>query len=296
MFNNNTGIVVYADDNWLLAPSHAALQDMINTCVEYANDHNLTFSTDKNPVKSKTKCLVFLKKQRDLLPLKLGADDLPFTDTAKHLGHYLDNSQNSIKRDMTIKRAMTVQKNNEICQEFCFSHPLTKLRLNQIYNFSYTGCQLWDLFCKEAVSIENSYNVSIRTMLGLPFNTHRYLIQPLAGEPHVKQVFVKRFLTFCDSLRNSGKNVIRETFEKIKSNVRTVTGSNLAELSQLVDKPVQLLTPSDASKVVYAFIDNSDKFRVDFIREILDLQNGSLTLDGFNAEEYGLILKHLCTS
>ena len=79
-----------------------------------------------------------------------------------------------------------------------------------------------------------------------------YIIQQFAGEPHVKQVFAKRFLTFCDSLRNSGKNVIRETFEKIKFNVRTVTGSNLAELSQLVDKPVQLLTPSDASIVVYS--------------------------------------------
>ena len=133
-------------------------------------------------------------------------------------------------------------------------------------------------------------------MLGLPLNTHRYLIQPLSGEPHVKQVFAKRFLKFCDRLMNSDKTVIRETFQKIKLDVRTITGHNLAELSELLSKPVQVLTPSDASKVVYARIEDSDAFRVDFIREILDVQHGCLNLDGFNDDEYGLILKYLCTS
>ena len=99
-------------------------------------------------------------------------------------------------------------------------------------------------------------------MLGLPVSTHRYLIQPLAGEPHVKQVFAKRFLKFCDSLMNSEKIVIRDTFNKIKLDVRTVTGRNLAELSQLIGKPVQKLTPCDTSEVVYATIDDSEKYRV----------------------------------
>ena len=71
---------------------------------------------------------------------------------------------------------MAVQKNNELCQEFYFCHPTTKLKLNQIYNFSYTGCQLWDLFCREAIYLDNSFNVSVRIMLGLPVTTHRYLI------------------------------------------------------------------------------------------------------------------------
>ena len=36
MFQHYAGIVGYADDNWLLAPSRSALQDMIDTCQEYA--------------------------------------------------------------------------------------------------------------------------------------------------------------------------------------------------------------------------------------------------------------------
>ena len=86
---------------------------------------------------------------------------------------------------MNVKRAMVIQKNNEICQEFYFCHPLTNLKINQIYNTSYTGSQLWDLFCVEAKHLENSFNVSVKKMLDLPINTHRYLIQPLANG-HVK--------------------------------------------------------------------------------------------------------------
>ena len=46
------GIMGYADDNFLLAPSRDALQNMLETCEEYSEEHNLKFSTDANPVKS----------------------------------------------------------------------------------------------------------------------------------------------------------------------------------------------------------------------------------------------------
>ena len=131
-------------------------------------------------------------------------------------------------------------------------------------------------------------------MLGLPVTTHRYLIQPLADGIHVKQVFIKRFLKFCDSLINSSKAVVRETFRKIRLNVKTVTGNNLAEIAQQVGKPVMQLTPSDVSKVVYEAIDVSDVYRVDFIKEIIDVKHGILEVDGFNVEEMDLILQHLC--
>ena len=57
-----------------------------------------------------------------------------------------------------------------------------------------------------------------------------------------------------------------------------------------------LLSPSDASKVVYEAIDVSDVYRVDFIKEIIDVKHGILEVDGFNVEEMDLILQHLCTS
>ena len=296
LFNNYAGIVGYADDNWLLAPTRAALQVMIDTCVEYARDHNLTFSTDVNPKKSKTKCMIFLKNPRTIEPLKLDNTALPFTDSAKHLGHFVDNSSFSIKKDMRVKRAMVIQKNNELCQEFYFCHPFSKLKLNQIYNFSFTGSQLWDLFCKEAEQLENSYNVSVRIMLGLPQNTHRYLVQPLANGVHVKQVFARRFLNFCEKLSKSKKAVVRDTFEKTKFNIKTTTGKNLAELGHLLNKSVKDLSPSDAGNIVFAKVDDENQYKIDFIKEIIDVKHGNLEVDGFSQDELEELLEFLCTS
>ena len=48
------GILGYADNNLLLAPSRQALQEMLLTCESYAREHNLQFSTNVNSGKSKT--------------------------------------------------------------------------------------------------------------------------------------------------------------------------------------------------------------------------------------------------
>ena len=53
------GIVGYADDNFLMSPTLDGLQEMLDTCEEYANEHNLTFSTNDNPNKSKTNVWLF---------------------------------------------------------------------------------------------------------------------------------------------------------------------------------------------------------------------------------------------
>ena len=79
------GVVGYADDLFLMAPSLDGLQKMLGVCEKYANTHNLKFSTDTNPHKSKTKCMGFLMKDRDLPSMKLCNNDLPLVKYGKHL-------------------------------------------------------------------------------------------------------------------------------------------------------------------------------------------------------------------
>ena len=63
---NYIGIVGYADDLFLMSPNFDGLQKMLLICEKYASVHNLRFSTDPNAKKSKTKCIAFLLKKRDL--------------------------------------------------------------------------------------------------------------------------------------------------------------------------------------------------------------------------------------
>ena len=125
------GILGYSDDSLLLAPSLDALQEMINICETYANSHNLRFSTDPDPRKCKTKCLAFLQKARPLPPMYLCGNPLPWVSTGKHLGMTLTDKIDGMKADILIKRAEYINKNNEILQEFYFSHPKSKIKSTQ---------------------------------------------------------------------------------------------------------------------------------------------------------------------
>ena len=53
------GILGYSDDILFLAPTVDSLKDMVKSCEDYAINHNLEFSTNSIPKKSKTKCMAF---------------------------------------------------------------------------------------------------------------------------------------------------------------------------------------------------------------------------------------------
>ena len=58
---------------------------------------------------------------------------------------------------------------------------------------------------------------------------------------------------------------------------------------------IKVLKPSDI-KAKYYDIPSHEKYRVDVIREIVDIKDGQLNVPGFNTEELDLILKHVCSS
>ena len=64
-------------------------------------------------------------------------------------------------QDIKVKRANFIDKNITLNQEFNFSHPSTKVKINQIYNLHFTGSVMLDLFSKEAIMLENSLNTSV---------------------------------------------------------------------------------------------------------------------------------------
>ena len=142
------GIFGYSDDNFLLAPSEFALQKMLEICENFASKHNLKFSTNIDPMKCKTKCIAFMRKPRVKINMMLCGNKLPWVNQFKHLGNTITNQKNIMEQDIVIKKAMYVNKNIELDQEFYFCHPMTKFRINEVYNSHYIGSPLWDLFGK----------------------------------------------------------------------------------------------------------------------------------------------------
>ena len=82
-----TGAFGYSGDDIFLAPSVLFLQELLKTAECYCNDHWLQFSTNQDPQKSKTKCIAWLKVDRQLPSLLLCWNTLPWVDKIKHLGN-----------------------------------------------------------------------------------------------------------------------------------------------------------------------------------------------------------------
>ena len=187
------GVFGYSDDDILLAPSLSALERMIFLAETYFTKHGLSFSTDADPRKSKTKCIAWLREERTLPNLVLCGNQLPWVNQVTHLGIILTNQKDILANDMSVKKATYISKNIELNQEFNFAAPETKLKENAIYNFSWYGSVLYNLYNIEAVKLESTYNKSVKVMLDLPYGTHRGLIEPLTGRKHQRTVFIKRF-------------------------------------------------------------------------------------------------------
>ena len=118
------GAFGYADDLILLAPNREALQKMVQVCQKYGEDHNLVFSTDPVPSLSKTKCVYFCGrpgKVRYPDPVQLDGKDLPWVESADHLGHKLHQVPGTVQVFWILQKPSPVSKQrSEGSSKNCF--------------------------------------------------------------------------------------------------------------------------------------------------------------------------------
>ena len=82
-----------------------------------AQEHTLQFSTDINPIKSKTKCMAFVKQKGLVLKeMVLCNGKLPWVNNIKHLGSVLTNGSNIMSDDVILKRAEYVNRYNNFAR------------------------------------------------------------------------------------------------------------------------------------------------------------------------------------
>jgi hypothetical protein len=290
------GIWGYSDDNWAMAPSLSSLQDMITTMEEYALSHNLVFSTDPNPVKCKTKCMAYLKKQRVLPNMSLCGTHLPWVDKIKHLGITVTNIIDGCQKDIMIKRARYIERSCEKNQEFYFAPPEIKMKLHNIYNSHFTGSACWDMTSPAARMMEGTFNRNIKITFDLPYATHRNILPVISSENPLRITLARRFITFIDKIKKSEKSVLKQLLNLVQSDVRTVTGRNLRSILTLTDiSTIYQLHHTDMDAVNY--YGDPEQWRIVSVREALQMRAAELELpDGWQKAEMQLILDAACCS
>ena len=59
---------------------------------------------------------------------------------------------------------------------------------------------------------------------------------------------------------------------------------------------IENLVPSDSDKIDYCVIPQTEVWRLSVINEIIDVNYGNVTVEGFSRDELKVILKNACSS
>ena len=105
--NYYAGVNCSADDLLFLCPSRSGLQEMLDIASKYVADHRISFSTNIDPSKSKTKGIIFSdrKVQFSPAPIILNGNPLPWVEQAKCLGNKMTGVLDGYAKDVKEKRA-----------------------------------------------------------------------------------------------------------------------------------------------------------------------------------------------
>ena len=134
-------------------------------------------------------------------------------------------------------------------------------------------------------------------MFDLPLTTHRNLIEPLSGYPHLKSVLVKRFLNFTAQIEKSSKSIPKQLLTWIREDVRSTTGNNLRKIMLLTGNSfVHQVNISDAIRIKYHPLPEDDKWRVSVIKELTDVQFGRMEAGDMNIDEIEEMRNFVATS
>ena len=162
---------------------------MVTICEKFAKAKSMKSSTNVDPVKSKTKCIIFSHRAKDrsgVTPIVLNGDPLPWVGEVKHLGNLLQR-ENNVKHDVALKRGKFIGKINSLLQELYFVDPNVLMKLIKlIYCRSFYGSNLRNLYSSDVDRIFKLWNITVRNIFSITFTTHRYLIEPLSASMQPK--------------------------------------------------------------------------------------------------------------
>ena len=267
----------YADDLLLIAPTRGGMQQMLDVCEDWALRYNISFSTDPNPAKSKSKCIHMIGEKRNLgkpVNLMLKGMPLPWVTTATYLGHELHES-GSMEHDAKVKRAEFIDKSVEIRETFGFASPVEVLQALKTYCSSFYGSMLWNLAGDGASQVFNSWNTAVKLAWSCPRETRTYLTQEVlyCGLDSARCDIISRYAKFFSSLRKSPSKEIVVLANLVSRNIRSTTGSNLrlvedaSGLSAWDSSPLKV---KDATRTKEkAQIQAQDEWRIPYLSKLL---------------------------
>ena len=153
-----------ADDCVLLVPCPAALQELVNICVEYAYLNEMLYNAKKSV------CMAFLPPSLHKLhvpTVMLGSSSLTWVSDLKYLGVYIAKNYSD---DIDIKRQTKAiyARGNTLIRKFSKCSPDVKTQLFNTYCSNLYASHLWHNYSKkEFHRVRVAYNNVFRALMSI---------------------------------------------------------------------------------------------------------------------------------
>ena len=132
----------------------------------------------------------------------------------------------------------------------------------------------------------------MRQAWGVPYNTHRYLIESISESIHPKVMLASRLVGFRDSLLASPKFSIRVLANLRMNDKGTLFGQTLSMIGREVLN--ENITPNNVKRSMsYVKMPENEAWRIGPLREVMSL---NMEIPGFSKEELDDIKNYLATS
>ena len=228
------GLVLYADDIFLLAMDPHVLQKMVDLAYQFGDENGLMFSTDDDPKKSKTTCIIFRGKKRIKYPppILLNGKELPWLDSCTHLGHTF-NENLSMDNDVYRAKNSFTHRAADLRDQLYFCNPAQKMLAIDLFCCDGYGMGLWQLSSPAVESYFKSWNQEVRKCHDIPFNSHCNLVEQYFCPDllSLRRKILSRYAGFVNKLLQSSSKEIKILASIVISDPRSITCRNIQYLN-----------------------------------------------------------------
>ena len=102
----------------------------------------------------------------------------------------------------------------------------------RLYNTAFYGSNTWKFCSEEVRKFGKTWNINLRIMFNLPWNTHCWIVEELSDGRHFHQMLFSRFLKFVRSVAMNKRVEVRALYAICKDDIRSTTGSNIRTILQ----------------------------------------------------------------
>jgi hypothetical protein len=300
------GVLVYADDLVLLAPSANATRKMLKICDAFGERYSVIFNADKS------KCLLCTslnKSSRSFSIVRpnpvlfIGGNAIEYVNEWPHLGHILTSTCDDTHDIMSRRFSLIGQINSILCN-FRAVDCRTKIKLVKAYCTSFYGAELWDLSntCIERVC--TAWRRGIRQIWRVPNTTHSSLLPGLCETLPLRDVFYKRMIKLVYNCLNSQSSIVKFVVRHsiLFGRMNSTIGRNVMSCCERYHTSIDCIinrtfSPNNIDRLACAASEDICN-NVIMLNELIQCRDGTLNLSNtsFDRDDIEQLIFLICTT